>query len=69
VRSVPANQPNLSEDCGELCAWRKGPPPRDEEIVLGTEGQVDGGHGRVEPRPVWCPTALEGGVSSERWPG
>jgi hypothetical protein len=31
--------------------------------------QVDGGHGRVETRQVWCPTALEGGVSGERWPG
>ena len=69
VLSVKENQPNLYEDCVELFAWLKGPHPLDEEIVLGTEEQVDGGHGRVETRHVWCPTALQGVVSGERWPG
>jgi predicted transposase YbfD/YdcC len=30
---------------------------------------VDGGHGRVETRQVWCTQALAGVVSCERWPG
>jgi predicted transposase YbfD/YdcC len=69
VLSLQEHQPNLSEDCVELFAWRKGPHPLDEEIVVGTDVQVDGGHGRGKTRHVWCPTALEGVVSGERWPG
>ena len=69
VLSLKENQPNLYEDCVELFAWLKGPHPLDEEVVLGTDVQVDGGHGRVETRQVWCTTALEGVVSGERWPG
>jgi hypothetical protein len=69
VLCVQENQPNLDGDCVELCAWLKGPHPLDEEIVLGLDGQVDGGHGRGETRHVWCTTALEGVVSGERWLG
>jgi len=69
VLSLKENQPNLYEDCVELFAWLTGPHPLDEEIVLGKDEQVDGGHGRVETRHVWCTSALEGVVSSERWPG
>ena len=69
VLSLKENQPSLYEDCDELFAWLKGPHPLDEEIVLGSDEQVDGGHGRVETRQVWCTPALEGVVSGERWPG
>jgi predicted transposase YbfD/YdcC len=69
VLSLQENHPNLSEDCVELFAWLKGPHALDEEIVLGTDTRVDGGHGRVETRHVWCTSALEGVVSGERWPG
>jgi predicted transposase YbfD/YdcC len=69
VLSLKENQPTLYADCVALFAWLKGPHPLDEEIVLGTDEQVDGGHGRVETRHVWCTTALEGVVSGERWPG
>ena len=49
-----------------ILATLKGPHPLDEEIVLGTDVQGDGGHGRGEPRHVWCPPALEGVGASER---
>jgi hypothetical protein len=52
-----------------LFAWLKGPHALAEEIVFGTDEQGDGGHGRVETRHVWCTAALEGVVSSARWPG
>ena len=69
VLSLKENQPSLYTDCVELFAWLKGPHALDEEIVLGADEQVDGGHGRVETRQVWCTSALEGVVSCERWPG
>jgi predicted transposase YbfD/YdcC len=69
VLSLKENQPSLSADCAELFAWLKGPHALDEEIVLGSDEQVDGGHGRVETRQVWCTSALDGVVSCERWPG
>jgi predicted transposase YbfD/YdcC len=69
VLSLPENQPTLYADGVAWFAWLKGPHPLDEEIVLGTAAQVDGGHGRVETRHVWCTTALEGVVSGERGPG
>ena len=69
VLSLKENQPSLYVDCVELFAWLKGPHPLDEEVVLGMDEQVDGGHGRVETRQVWCTSALEGVVSCERWPG
>lgn len=59
----------MYEDCAALFAWLKGPHPLDEEIILGTEEQVDAGHGRVETRQVWCTAALDGLTSCERWPG
>lgn len=69
VLSLKENQPSLYEDCVELFTWLKGPHALDEEIVLGADEQVDGGHGRVETRQVWCTSALDGVVSCERWPG
>ena len=69
VLSLKENQPSLYADCVELFAWLKEPHPLDEEVVLGLDEQVDGGHGRVETRQVWCTSALEGVVSCERWPG
>ena len=69
VLSLKGNQPSLYVDCVELFAWLKGPQPLDAEVVLGMDEQVDGGHGRVETRQVWCTSALEGVVSCERWPG
>jgi predicted transposase YbfD/YdcC len=69
VLSLKENQPSLYTGCVELFAWLKGPHALDEEIVLGANEQVDGGHGRVETRQVWCTSALEGVVSCERWPG
>jgi predicted transposase YbfD/YdcC len=69
VLSLKENQPGLYRDCDTLFAWLKGPPPIDEEIVLGYDEQVDGGHGRVEIRKVWCTQALEGLGACERWPG
>lgn len=69
VLSLKENQPSLYADCVELFAWLKGPHPLEEEIVLGADEQVDGGHGRIETRQVWCTSALEGVVSCERWPG
>jgi predicted transposase YbfD/YdcC len=69
VLSLKENQPSLYTGCVELFAWLKGPHALDEEIVLGADEQVDGGHGRVETRQVWCTSALEGVVSCERWPG
>jgi predicted transposase YbfD/YdcC len=52
-----------------LFTWLKGPHALDEAIVLGSDEQVDGGHGRVETRKVWCTSALDGVESCERWPG
>jgi predicted transposase YbfD/YdcC len=69
VLSLKENQPSLYADCVELFTWLKGPHALDEEIVLGADEQVDGGHGRVETRQVWCTSALDGVVSCERWPG
>lgn len=69
VRSLQENPPSLSADCVEVFAWLTGPHPLEEESVLGTEHQVDGGHGRVETRQVWCTAARDGVLSGERWPG
>jgi predicted transposase YbfD/YdcC len=69
VLSLKENQPSLYADCAELFAWLKGPHAFDEDIVLGADEQVDGGHGRVEIRQVWCTSALDGVTSCERWPG
>jgi predicted transposase YbfD/YdcC len=67
--SLKENQPSLYEDCVGLFTWLKGPHALDETIVLGTDTQVDGGHGRVETRQVWCTSGRDGVVSCERWPG
>ena len=69
VLSLKENQPNLHADCVELFTWLKGPHALDEQIVLGADEQVDGGHGRVETRQVWCTSGLDGIVSGGRWPG
>jgi predicted transposase YbfD/YdcC len=69
VLSLKENQPSLYIDCEELFAWLKGPHPIDTEIRFGYNEQVDGGHGRVETRKVWCTPALESLVSGARWPG
>ena len=63
------NQPSVSGESAELFAWLTGPQAIDEEGVCGSDEQGDGGHGRGEPRKGWCPHALEGVVSWERWPG
>lgn len=69
VLSLKDNQPSLAADCAALFAWLHGPHPLDEPIVVGTDEQADGGHGRVETRHVWCTSELQGVVSGERWPG
>jgi predicted transposase YbfD/YdcC len=67
--SLKDNQPGLHRDCAELCEWLRGPHPIDEEVVLGYDAQVDGGHGRIETRKVWSTEALAGLEACERWPG
>jgi predicted transposase YbfD/YdcC len=69
VLSLKENQPSLADDSDGLFAWLTGPHALDEEVVFGSDEQVDGGHGRVETRKVWCTQALEGLVSCKRWPG
>ena len=69
VLSLKANQPGLHRDCAELFEWLRGPHPIDEEVVLGYDAQVDGGHGRIETRKVWSTEALAGLEACERWPG
>ena len=69
VLSLKENQPGLHRDCKELFAWLRGPQPLDQEVVLGYDEQVDGGHGRIEIRKVWSTQALEGLGACERWPG
>jgi predicted transposase YbfD/YdcC len=69
VLSWKANQPGLHRACEELFAWRRGPPPKDQAVVLGDDAPVDGGQGRIETRTVWSTEALEGLRAGERWPG
>jgi predicted transposase YbfD/YdcC len=69
VLSLKDNQPGLHRDCAELFEWLRGPQPIDEEVVLGYDAQVDGGHGRIETRKVWSTEALAGLEACERWPG
>jgi predicted transposase YbfD/YdcC len=69
VLSLKENQPGLHQECEELFEWLRGPHPFDEEVVLGYDEQVDGGHGRIETRKVWSTEALEGLGACERWPG
>jgi predicted transposase YbfD/YdcC len=69
VLSLKENQPGLHRDCAELFEWLRGSPPIDEEVVLGYDAQVDGGHGRIETRKVWSTEALAGLAACERWPG
>jgi len=52
-----------------LFPWLQGPHALDDAIVVGADEQGDGGHRRVEPRQVWCPSGLDGVVACERWPG
>src|SRR5262245_48926727 len=68
VLSLKENQPGLHRDCAELFEWLRGPHPLDEEVVLGCDVQVDGGHGRIETRKVWSTEALAGVEACERWP-
>ena len=69
VLSLKENQPSLHRECEELFEWLGGPHPMDQEVVLGDDAQVDGGHGRIETRQVWSTEALEGLGACERWPG
>jgi predicted transposase YbfD/YdcC len=69
VLSLKENQPGLHRECEELFTWLRGPHPLDEEVRLGYDAQVDGGHGRIETRKVWSTEALEGLGTCERWPG
>jgi len=69
VLSLKDNQPGLHRDCAELFEWLRGPHPIDEEVVLGYDAQVDGGHGRIETRKVWSTEALAGLEACARWPG
>jgi predicted transposase YbfD/YdcC len=69
VLSLKENQPGLPKECEELFEWLRGPHPIDEEVVLGYDEQVDGGHGRRETRKVWSTEALEGLGACECWPG
>jgi predicted transposase YbfD/YdcC len=69
VLSLKENQPGLPRDCEELFEWLRGPHPMDEEVVLGYDEQVDGGHGRIETRKVWSTEALAGLEACERRPG
>jgi predicted transposase YbfD/YdcC len=69
VLSLKENQPGLHRDCAELFEWLRGSHPIDEEVVLGYDAQVDGGHGRIETRKVWSTEALAGLAACERWPG
>jgi predicted transposase YbfD/YdcC len=69
VLSLKENQPGLYRDCADLFAWLRAPHPLEQPVVFGYDEQVDGGHGRIETRRVWSTEALEGIVSSERWPG
>ena len=68
VLSLKENQPGLHRDCAELFEWLRGPHPLDEEVVLGCDVQVDGGHGRIETRKGWSTEALAGVEACERWP-
>jgi Transposase len=69
VLSLKENQPGLHRACAELFEWLRGSHPIDEEVVLGYDAQVDGGHGRIETRKVWSTEALAGLAACERWPG
>ena len=69
VLSLKENQPGLHRECEELFEWLRGPHPVDQQVVLGYDAQVDGGHGRIETRKVWSTEALEGLGACERWPG
>jgi predicted transposase YbfD/YdcC len=69
VLSLKENQPGLHRDCAELFEWLRGSHPIDEEVVLGYDAQVDGGHGRIETRKVWSTEALADLAACERWPG
>jgi predicted transposase YbfD/YdcC len=69
VLSLKENQPGLHKDCAELFEWLRGPHPLEQEVVLGYDEEVDGGHGRIEIRKVWSTEALEGLGACERWPG
>jgi predicted transposase YbfD/YdcC len=60
VLSVKENQPGLHRECEELFEWLSGPHPVDQEVVLGYDAQVDGGHGRIETRKVWSTEAGSG---------
>lgn len=69
VLSLQENQPGLHREGAEWCEWLRGPHPKEQAVVLGDDAQVDGGHGRLEPRKVWSTAALEGLSAWERWPG
>jgi predicted transposase YbfD/YdcC len=67
--NLRCDHPGLPRECEELFTWLRGPHPLDEEVVLGYNEQVDGGHGRIETRRVWSTEALAGLETCERWPG
>jgi predicted transposase YbfD/YdcC len=69
VLSLQENQPGLPRACAALFEGLRGPHPIDEGVVLGCDAQVEGGHGRREPRKGWRTEALAGVEAWERWPG
>ena len=68
VLSMKENQPSLHRDGAELFEWLRGSHPLDQQMVLGHDVQVDGGHGGIETRQVWRTEVLEGLGAWERWP-
>jgi hypothetical protein len=69
VRSLKEPHPGIHWECAELFAWLRGPHPMAEDVGLGCDAQVDGGHGRLETRKGWSTEALAGVEACARWPG
>lgn len=68
VLALKENQPGLHQDVVDLFEWIDSDRPADQPVEVGTDEEVDGGHGRIETRRVTSTEQLEGLASCERWP-
>lgn len=66
---VRGNQENLHQDLIDFFEWQLDDPPVDQRLEVDHYADVDGGHGRVEERSVWCTSEIDWLETDRKWPG
>ncbi|MFW5968658.1 MAG: ISAs1 family transposase, partial [Persicimonas sp.] len=66
---VRGNQESLQDAIIDFFEWQLGEHPDDQHIELDYVEDVDGGHGRVEERRLWCTHDIDWLETDRRWLG